>query len=296
MPRLLQRALGICFIASSLSAPVNANVFSSLVDKAVNAGIEHAAGLISGKESSSTRSSLDFPSRCEQHYVDAKAPVILNPKLATAARHLCADAFATLHSGVARVPLYSAQYLTPGHIRAAQEVGRSDSSFFEDGRLRPSERASLEHYKGSGFDRGHLAPSADMPTPAADAQSFVLSNIVPQDPGNNRTVWAAVEAGVRAMARHRPIYVITGVLWLEPKITRIGGEAGVMVPSHLYKVVFDPSAHKGKGGAAAYLIENRSDRRERQIAVQELEAIARIQFFPERSVVGRITLPKPRYR
>lgn len=293
--RRFQQALGICFIAGSLSAPVSASVFSSLVDKAVTAGIEHAATLVTSTGSSATRSGIDFPTRCEQHYVDAKAPVILNPRLATAARHLCADAFATLHSGVARVPLYSAQYLTPGHIRAAQEVGRSDS-FFEDGRLSPGERASLEHYKGSGFDRGHLAPSADMPTPAADAQSFVLSNIVPQDPGNNRTVWAAVEAGVRAMARHRPIYVITGVLWLEPKVTRIGGDAGVMVPSHLYKVVFDPSAHKGKGGASAYLIENRSDRRERQITVQQLEDMAHIQFFPGRATVDSIRLPRPRYQ
>ncbi len=233
---------------------------------------------------------------CGHHYVQGIPPRIDNQRLARHTRALCSEAFSTVYSGVARSPLWSAQLLTPGQLARAKEVGRTDI-FNEDRRLPSSWRARLEDFRGSGYDRGHLAPSADMPTPAADAQSFLLSNIIAQEPQNNRLVWSAVEAAVRALARHRQVYVITGVLWIGNDVRWLeeGGEKRVMVPTHLYKIVYDPTANKGAGGAAAYLVENAADKRPRQVPIQELEKLARITFFPELPELGSLKLPRPRY-
>ena len=71
--------------------------------------------------------------------------------------------------------------------------------FRPDSDLLPGQRAELEDYKGSGYDRGHLAPAADM---ARDAQtmseSFLLSNMTPQaGVGFNRGIWKKLEEKIR---------------------------------------------------------------------------------------------------
>src|SRR5690606_14564827 len=147
----------------------------------------------------------------------------------------------------------------------------------------------LTDYRGSGYDRGHLVPSADMPTPSSDSQSFLLSNIVPQDPNLNRNLWAAIEAAVRAHANHRPVYTITGVLFKGAQIER--GKGRVLVPTHLYKLVYEP----GRNAAAAYLVQNAPRKRHQEITLAELEELAGIRFLPGATNVGKLKLPRPRY-
>lgn len=294
--RVAQAAGASAILASSICGTASASslsLFHAAIDRGVSA-IERAT-LHEEQRASGKTLEIRFPARCDDEFVDMRPPKMVNVRLKARSYFLCANSYATLYSGLARAPIYSAEYLSPERLAAAAAIGRYDT-FFEDERVGPGDRARLDAYRNSGFDRGHLAPSADMPSDIADAQSFVLSNIVPQDPGGNRTVWAAIEEGVRALARHRPIYVVTGVLWLDAKITAIGREKGVMVPTHLYKLVFDPQGNDGKGAAAAYLLENRAGKREHQVQLSELERLAQIEFFPSRSNIGSMKLPRPRYR
>jgi len=58
---------------------------------------------------------------------------------------------------------------------------RSDSEFFEDEELDQDFRASLADFRGSGYDRGHLAPAADHRRSQREMdETFVLSNVSPQ--------------------------------------------------------------------------------------------------------------------
>ena len=141
---------------------------------------------------------------CPQHFVRGTAPDLANPKLAARTRELCYSEFAVLHSGVTRTPLWSAGHLTRAQIDTARALDR-DGTFHPDPNLPKRERAELADYARSGFDRGHMAPSGDMPDRQAQQESFTLANIVPQNPNNNRDLWSDIEAAVRARieALHR---------------------------------------------------------------------------------------------
>ena len=131
--------------------------------------------------------SSDF-SACPQFFASGKPPVVA-PR--PTHRALCYDAFTILHSGESKTAVYVAQKLNRASVLDADEE-RTDR-FFPDARLRAAERATLADYLRSGFDKGHLAPAGDMPTPQAMDQSFSLANMVPQAPKHPSTTGAPGE-------------------------------------------------------------------------------------------------------
>lgn len=213
---------------------------------------------------------------CPQFFAKALAPVVTpHPNN----RALCYDAFAILHSGESKTPVFVAQRLNRASIAETGEK-RTDE-FFPDARLRFAERANLEDYKGSGFDRGHMAPAGDMPTAQAMAQSFSLANIVPQAPEHNRGVWAkTVESATRKYAARAAgnVYVITGPVYapsiaMSPSI----GSGHVHVPKYLFKLVYDEQKNK----AWAFWHENANETQgSAPISYKELVKRTGINFLP----------------
>jgi endonuclease G len=116
------------------------------------------------------------------------------------------------------------------------------------------ERALLLDYRGSGYDRGHNAPAGDMSNERSMAQSFSLANMMPQARQNNQGIWAKnVEEPTRAYIKRAAsdIYIYTGSTGNNGSI----GKSRVTIPSHLYKLVYDPS----KNTAWAYWVENTNE-------------------------------------
>ena len=105
----------------------------------------------------------------------------------------------------------------------------------------PNGSAVLEDYRGSGFDRGHLAPAGDMKWDIrAMSETFLLSNMSPQDPSFNRGIWRRLEEQVRLWAiKKESIYVITGPV-LNPIDSFIGSNQ-VGIPEYYFKVLADLS-------------------------------------------------------
>lgn len=158
------------------------------------------------------------------------------------------------------------------------EFERSDN-FRADTSIRTGSAAPAD-YRGSGLDRGHLAPAGDMTwDQLAMSQSFLMSNMSPQRPSFNRGVWRRLETAVRDWALQKDsIYVITGPLF-SPSDSLIG-ENGVGVPGYYFKVLVDlsPPDHD----MIAFLLPNEGSAQELQdfaISVDSLERISNYDFF-----------------
>jgi endonuclease G len=144
------------------------------------------------------------------------------------------------------------EHLTAGaKKKVTTDADRAKSVFKEDPAIPPTFRARLKDYLNSGYDRGHMAPSADASHLSQQAmnETFYLSNIAPQvGAGFNREYWAYLERFVRKLPKQfEHVYVMTGPMYL-PKLDEktgkhyvtyevIGNPPNVAVPTHFYKVV-----------------------------------------------------------
>jgi endonuclease G len=161
---------------------------------------------------------------------------------------------------------------------AAPSTKRKDA-FQEDKRV-PTGSATPADYKGSGFDRGHLAPFADLDWSEASArESFWMSNMSPQVPEFNRGIWKDLEDWVREQARARgAVWIVTGPV-LDKPMGSIGGNA-VTVPRAYYKVLYAP---KPRPAMTAYLLPNSGSElplRRFVVSVDSVEAVTGLDFFP----------------
>ncbi len=169
---------------------------------------------------------------CEEH-VKYGAPS-QNPVL------LCRLGYVLSHDSNYKVPEWVAYHLTREKMTGTHP--RSDD-FRADPDLNPGERAELKDYKGSGYDRGHMAPAAAMKWDArAMSESFFLSNMAPQvGIGFNRHIWRSLEGKVRKWTKeNEELYVVTGPVFASD-IPEYIGDNNVAVPTHFYKVIFNPT-------------------------------------------------------
>ncbi len=141
--------------------------------------------------------------------------------------------------------------------------------------------ANDEDYKGSGYDRGHLAPASDMGwSENTMKESFYYSNMSPQKPSFNRGIWKKLEEKVRSWAvENKKIYIVTGPI-LTIGLSKIGRDH-VSVPKYFYKVIIDYTAPSIKG--IAFVMPNESSKKSLQsfaVTIDSVEHITGINFFP----------------
>lgn len=143
-------------------------------------------------------------------------------------------------------------------------------------------------FSGSGFDRGHMCPSADRTiTVAANSATFLMTNMIPQLPANNQGVWANLESYTRSLvSQGNEIYIISGGQGLQFFIAN----GHVAVPAQTWKVIIvlpvgsnDVSRVTTSTRTIAVVIPNsgtiNSDWRTYRVSVDQVEAITGFDFF-----------------
>jgi endonuclease G len=136
-----------------------------------------------------------------------------------------------------------------------------------------------DDYKGSGYDRGHLAPAADMAYSAdAMSESFYMSNMTPQHKGLNRGRWKSLETQVRKWAIERDsLWVVSGPV-LRDGLASL--PSGIAIPEYFYKAIYDPEPVPA---AIGYLFPNEKCSQPLEayaVSLDELEALTGMDLFP----------------
>lgn len=144
-------------------------------------------------------------------------------------------------------------------------------------------------YRGSGYDRGHVVPSGDRTGSVGDnAATFLMTNIIPQAPDNNRGPWRELEEYGRSLVYQydHSLHVFAGAYGSQGTI----GDRAIAVPSRLWKiiVVYDrlPNGSLGLGSDSQIIavdLPNSNqvspDWRRYQTSVQRIEIAAGHSFF-----------------
>ncbi|MFN2406737.1 MAG: DNA/RNA non-specific endonuclease [Pyrinomonadaceae bacterium] len=149
-------------------------------------------------------------------------------------------------------------------------------------------RVQATDYSGSGFDRGHMCPSADRTiTVTANSATFLMTNMIPQLPANNQGVWANLESYSRTLvAQGNELYIISGGHGLQHFIAN----GHVAVPAQTWKVIIvlpvgnnDVSRVTTLTRTIAVVMPNSgtigSDWRAYRVSVDQVEAITGFDFF-----------------
>lgn len=163
-------------------------------------------------------------------------------------------------------------------VELQKNFKRSDR-FKADKKVR-SATATNADYRKSGYDKGHLAPAADMTwNETAMQESFYFSNISPQLPQFNRGIWKELEEHVRGWAKqYDSVYVVTGPIFKNP--TKTIGENNVTVPTHFFKALL--VFNKKHQESIAFLFPHEKGTREiagYAVTVDSLESFSGLNCF-----------------
>jgi endonuclease G, mitochondrial len=230
------------------------------------------------------------PPSCANHFHEGQHPVITSTSLAKKTTMMCFEGYAVTYSGVSRTPLWSAEHLTAQRIDDAGRLKRINR-FHTEEQLPPADRSELADFVRTGYDRGHMSPSGDMPTESAQYESFSLANMIPQAPKNNQILWEGIEEAARELTREdREIYVVTGPIFEGSNVERINGR--VLVPTSIYKAIYDPARKQ----AGAYVTPNAPGMEYQTLSIADLEKRININLFPTLSPsikAAKMAMPVP---
>lgn len=160
---------------------------------------------------------------------------------------LCRKGFLLAYSSKYKTPLWVIEHLTTE--KAKGNLPRYNK-FQPDPDLKEGERAELDDYKIRGYAKEHMAPAANMKwDQQAMVECFYLSNMIPRKgKGTNH----GIEERIRNLAISRgALYIFTGPIYEDGVMKTIGSNK-VAVPTHLFKIIYDPY----KVEAIAFILPN----------------------------------------
>ena len=160
-------------------------------------------------------------SPCDQFFPNGKEIVVSNTTV------LCSSFYASVFDTTHEEAIFSTQLFQPH----SESVPRSNNFHADD---RVDNSPTPADYDKTGFDRGHLTPAADAATATEMSDTFLMTNMTPQEPTVNRISWKELETKVRNMVNVK--YVITGAIYVDGAKTI--GKHHIPIPVSYYKIVY----------------------------------------------------------
>lgn len=171
------------------------------------------------------------------------------------------------------MPDWVAWKITADHADGA--VSRKGVKFHPDADVPENCQVTTYDYMRSGYDRGHMCPAGDNKWDAkAMEESFLMTNICPQDHGLNIGDWNEMEMQCRRWAQqYGEVYIVCGPILFRQKHATIGQEHRVTVPEAFFKVVL---CLKGEPKAIGFIYRNTDGNRPKGDYVNSIDQVERI--------------------
>lgn len=184
-------------------------------------------------------------------------------------------AYVASYNSEYRIPNWVMWRLTASHTEGSYK--REGIKFTEDTDV--SNSPTTYDYQRTGYDRGHMCPSADNRwSKTAQEQCFLMTNICPQNHNLNAGDWSEMEKQCREWAKqYGEIYIVCGPVLFKGKHKKIAKT--IVVPEAFFKVVYCPSRQKAIG----FIYRNTEGNRPKGDyvnTVDEVERITGYDFFP----------------
>ena len=180
-----------------------------------------------------------------------------------------------------RQPNWVMWQLTGEHVMKRKDGVWNE--YREDPELPSEVRSTLDDYASSGYDRGHMCPGGDCNwDDEGRDETFLLSNMCPQNLNLNRGDWKEIEIACRNWAKQfGSIYIVCGPIFLKSQKHKRIGPNQIPVPEAFFKVVLcaEPSNPKGIG----FICRNTDGNRKKDFYVNSIRQVERVtgyKFFP----------------
>lgn len=158
------------------------------------------------------------------------------------------------------------------------------NEYHEDADLPSGIRSTLDDYASSGYDRGHMCPGGDCNwNEEGRDETFLLSNMCPQNPNLNRGDWKEIEMACRKWAKqYGSIYIVCGPIFFKSQEHERIGPNQIPVPEAFFKVVLCVESSNPKG--IGFICRNTDGNRKKDFYVNSIRQVERVtgyRFFPE---------------
>ena len=187
--------------------------------------------------------------------------------------------YTTSYNHQTRTPNWVAWHLTKAHTYGSFQRKNEVFTVDEDAK---GGRATDNDYYNSRYDRGHMCPAGDNKwDKQAMEESFLFTNVCPQNHGLNKYEWNDLEILCRDWAReYGAIDIVCGPLYSSEGLQKTIGRNKVWVPDAFFKVIL---CRQGKPKTIGFIYRNEGKKQTMQEAVRtvdEVERLTGIDFFP----------------
>ena len=189
--------------------------------------------------------------------------------------------YTTSYNPKTRQPNWVMWQLTGEHVMKRKKGVWNE--YREDLELSSAIRSTLEDYASSGYDKGHLCPGGDCNwSDEGRDETFLLSNMCPQNPNLNRGDWKEIEMACRKWAKqYGSIYIVCGSIFFKSQEHERIGPNQIPVPEAFFKVVLCTESANPKG--IGFICRNTEGNRKKDFYVNSIRQVERVtgyQFFP----------------